>query len=490
MRGGLFARTAISLGLLLCVALLTLGYVLLEHADRQAMRERDELAAALARTLAEGSLDALVSHDYELLERWVRSVMPGDYYLYAYLARANGQVLSHTDPAQVGRYLEALGKLDHGSLRIRRQGQHPVREAIYPARIGKQHLANAVIGYRADTRPLYTRDAALRIVFVIGLFLALLLVATLFLLRRHTRPLARLTASITATSLGAASVQRPDPDLLRRRDEVGALAREYDRLLDRLEDSYARLQDEERRLREMVQERTRELKQANEELKTFSYSVSHDLRAPLRRIDGFCQELMESCADRLDSQDLDFIRRIRAGSLTMKTLIDELLQLASVSRSELTRQPVDLGELVAATIARLREQEPEREVELEIAGDQVVEGDPALLGIMMENLVGNAWKYSSGRAQTRIEFGSLEREGERVYFIRDHGAGFDMRHADKLFVPFQRLHRAEEFEGVGVGLATVQRIVHRHGGRIWAEAEPGKGASFYFTLSARAGMAG
>jgi PAS domain S-box-containing protein len=235
-------------------------------------------------------------------------------------------------------------------------------------------------------------------------------------------------------------------------------------------------------LEQRVRQRTAELAQALKELEAFSYSVSHDLRAPLRAIDGFSQALVGHGADRLDEQGRHYLDRIRAGARRMSELIDDLLLLARVSRSDLRRAPLDVGQLAASTAAELRRRDPGRDVELRIAEGMNATGDRRLLTIALENLIGNAWKFTSRLARARIEVGCEVQGGETVYFVRDDGAGFDMAYADKLFGAFQRLHEASEFEGTGIGLATAQRVIARHGGRIWAEGRPGQGATFFFTL--------
>jgi len=224
------------------------------------------------------------------------------------------------------------------------------------------------------------------------------------------------------------------------------------------------------------------LANTNRELESFSYSVSHDLRAPLRSISGFSQALVEDEADRLDERGHDYLQRIQAATLRMAQLIDDLLSLARVSRGELQRGEARLGEIARACAEVLQQTDPARAVEWVIPPDLRGDADPRLVKIVLENLLGNAWKFTRKRPAARIEVGVRE-NGQRTYFVRDNGAGFDMAHAEKLFAPFQRLHTAAEFEGTGVGLATVQRIIHRHGGRIWAEGIPGEGATFFFTLN-------
>jgi len=230
------------------------------------------------------------------------------------------------------------------------------------------------------------------------------------------------------------------------------------------------------------------LEASNRELESFSYSVSHDLRAPLRAIDGFSQALVEDYGDRLDGTALDYLSRIRRGAQRLGTLIDDLLQLSRVNRGELRREPVDLGQMAHSVMEELRAAEPHRKVALHLGTRMTAEGDPRLLRALVENLLGNAWKFTSKEEKAEIRFERLASD-PRVFYVADNGVGFDMRHANKLFGAFQRLHRASEFPGSGIGLATVQRIVHRHGGRVWAEAESGRGATFYFTLDSGAGGA-
>jgi len=231
-----------------------------------------------------------------------------------------------------------------------------------------------------------------------------------------------------------------------------------------------------------LQNRAGELEATNQELAAFSYSVSHDLRSPLRGIDGFSQALEEDYADKFDDTGRSHLARVRAAAQRMSGLIDDLLKLSKITRAELRRQPVDLSALARTVAAELHRREPARQVQWAIADGLAAEGDPSLLRVALDNLLGNAWKFAGKRPDARIEFGRGQRDGQTAFFVRDNGAGFDMAHAKKLFGAFQRLHTRAEFEGTGIGLATVQRIVHRHGGRVWAEGEVERGATFYFTL--------
>jgi PAS domain S-box-containing protein len=255
-------------------------------------------------------------------------------------------------------------------------------------------------------------------------------------------------------------------------------ALENERLLTQLRDHAANLE-------ERVAARTAELTAVNKELEAFSYSVSHDLRAPLRSVDGFSQALLDDFGDDLEGEAKDYLHRVRAAAQKMGQLIDDLLRLSRLTRREMVFEDFDLALAARSIEEELRDRYPGQEVELIVANDLAVTGDPDLLHIVMENLLGNAWKFTQHNEHARVVVGAADTSDGRVFFIRDNGAGFEMRYAEKLFGAFQRLHSADEFEGTGIGLATVKRIIVRHGGKIWAEAEVGKGATFNFTLGQR-----
>ena len=235
-------------------------------------------------------------------------------------------------------------------------------------------------------------------------------------------------------------------------------------------------------LEQRVQQRTIQLESANKELEAFAYSVSHDLRAPLRAMDGFSAALLSDYPDRLDEQGRHYLERIQEASRRMGQLINDLLKLSRVTRTDFNRQQVNLSLLAQQISANLQALEPQRAVECEIAPDLIVAGDASLLRIVMENLLNNAYKFTRPKEVAQIEVGVLKKDEETVYFVRDNGVGFDMEYVGKLFAPFQRLHSMQEFPGTGIGLVTVQRIVHRHGGRVWPESVINQGTTFYFTL--------
>ena len=477
----LFGRLALSLSVFITLAMLAMGYVLLSDAQRRHELEQQKRVQASARVLAEASDDALAARDYELLDRWVKSVMPTGDMAYAYLDRADGTILVHTDIDQVARQGSGLGELRAPLTRTVSYREKTVFEAVHPVWLGARHLANAHVAYYPGRLDFFATSDFTKLAVVLLLSLAGIILVTLFIVRHHMRPISELTVHVTGLSLEALRLKL-DPAILRRNDEVGALARAFDSMAHRLIGLFAELRREEQRLQETVEARTRALASSNRELEAFCHSVSHDLRAPLRTLDGFSEALLEDYGDRLDAQARDYLLRIRSGAERMSQLIDDLLRLSRISRHELHVEDLDLVPLAAEIVDELRAGEPQREVRLALPEALPVRGDQRLLRIMLENLLANAWKYTKPRNPAEIALGISEEGGETVYWVRDNGVGFDMAYADKLFGVFQRLHHQDEFPGTGVGLATVARIVERHGGRIWADAEKGMGAIFFFTL--------
>lgn len=241
---------------------------------------------------------------------------------------------------------------------------------------------------------------------------------------------------------------------------------------------------ERKRFEHALNEKNVELEAANKELEAFDYSIAHDLRAPLNRIEGFTAMLAQQYGERLDPRGQELLQRIAEAGRSMDQLVGDLLALSTVTRGTLGRRTVDMSALAHSIVTALRKSEPAREVRFDVPAGITVRADPGLLRVVLENLLGNAWKFTRLRSPAHIEMGCLDSGSERVFFVRDNGAGFDIANVRKLFKPFQRLHSGRDFEGTGIGLATVQRIVGRHGGRVWVEAAPDHGATFFFTMSA------
>jgi signal transduction histidine kinase len=303
-----------------------------------------------------------------------------------------------------------------------------------------------------------------------------------------TRPVRNLVHAATNVTKGKDYSIRVDEQGAR---EIQELVLAFNAMLDQISQREKERDNAERELKqhrdhleELVHERTAELETSNKELEAFSYSVSHDLRAPLRSIHGFCQMLAEDYAKQLDSDGLDYLMRVQNSAVNMGTLIEDLLQLARITRCDFNRQKLDISGLAEETVDKLKQQNPERDVKIKLEDNLYATGDEHLISIALDNLLGNSWKYTAKTSQPSIEFGSSHSSnGHDIYYVKDNGAGFDMKYADKIFMAFQRLHSKEDYPGTGVGLATVQRVIDRHGGKIWAESDIGKGTTIFFTLN-------
>ena len=312
--------------------------------------------------------------------------------------------------------------------------------------------------------------AAWIVIFLIAAILGAIVVIWIVFASRIVAPLSTLEQGIKTFGAGDLDY-RIDPQ---SNDEIGEIATTANEMARTLKETTVS--------RDELRKAHKELEAVNQELQAFSYSVSHDLRAPLRGMDGFSHALLEDYGDKLDAEGRDYLQRVRAASQRMAQLIDDLLKLSRVTRGKTEHRKIDLSKLAQAVAAELQERAPERQVTFDIAPGVTAEGDARMIRIALENLMGNAWKFTAKHDHATIEFGIANDGRQPAYFVRDDGAGFDMAYADKLFQPFQRLHSGAEFGGTGIGLATVARIVQRHGGRVWAESGVEQGTTVYFTL--------
>jgi signal transduction histidine kinase len=438
----------------------------------------------LARVVATRSASAVMSNDKEQASRNLEvlgvktsiisaCVTTQDGQVFAYFSRTPQQVLdSHQESDR------AKGCIYHQDFISRFSGDH--LDLLQPVlwkesqKIGELHI-------REDLSLLNKRFGVFSVVILL-----IVVLSSIVAIMLSSRIQSYVSTPILSLIDIADRITRQQDYTLRakkfRNDEMGKLVDTLNTMLDTLEEQNRALLGVKDNLEEQVEERTKELRNINRELEAFTYSVSHDLRSPLRSVEGFSTALLEDFGHKLDPAGLDYLQRIHAASLRMATLIDSLLYLSRVSRQDVAFQAVDLVPQADEIVARLREQYPARPVAFICPKTLLAYGDKTLLVILLENLLGNAWKYTAKVTLPQVELGVVDRKGEQVYFVRDNGAGFDMKFADKLFGPFQRLHRSEDFDGLGIGLATAARIIHRHSGEIWAESIVGAGAVIYFTL--------
>ena len=421
-----------------------------------------------ANTIALNAVPALRFDDPESANETLSALSADRNIIRAAISRPDGtSFASYTGTDSSGRRLEL---------------NHPI--VSEGEQLGTVHLAFSLDELYGDVAR-YTEIAA--VVLVLSVVVAML--AARGIQRSISRPVTSLADAARAVSQEQNYTVRVPPT--GTNDELGLLVDTFNEMLTRIQvreseveagnQRYERLTEE---LERRVQRRTAELEATNKELEAFTYSVSHDLRAPLRRIDGFAKLLVDEYSEELPDEARHYLGRVRDGARQMGMLVDDLLNLARLGRQDVRLQVAGLSSIVQRVTTSLQRDAEGRDIDWQIQPLPFVECDPALIEVVFTNLISNAMKYTRPRPHPVIQVGSIEHDGHPVIYVRDNGVGFSMKYADKLFGVFQRLHRAEDFEGTGVGLATVQRILHKHAGTIWAEAELDKGACFYFTLGA------
>jgi signal transduction histidine kinase len=434
--------------------------------------------SAQAQIIGSNSVTAITFNDPQAAENTLSALRSFPEILAAGIYAADGHVFARysPDPTQGAIAVATVRSSTDEVVESRSDEVFLVRPIIFQGKkIGAVYIRSSLT---ALSHRFWRYILIAAIVLLVSLIVALLISSVY----RHALvgPIVNLAQTAQSVSEEKNYSLRATP--VEDKTEIGLLIDAFNDMLKQIQVRDQALLRAQGELEQRVQQRTQQLVAANHELEAFSYSVSHDLRGPLQTMNGFVHMLATDYEAKLDDRAKDYLRQLRLSSRRMAELIEDLLNLSRVSTTGMQAERVDLSELAKTVASNLQSREPARQVEFVIANCPAVEGDSRLLQIVMENLLNNAWKYTSAHAQARIEFGCEKRAIGTVYFIRDDGAGFDARQADRLFKPFQRLHSEAEFPGTGIGLATVQRIVQRHGGRIWGESA-GHGATFYFALS-------
>lgn len=478
-------------------------------AIHSAMQARN---ASLVRSMALSSNQAIVGYDFSFLNALMKRVADGDGDIrFCLVVSKLGQIVAHSLPQQVGATpkdavdIEALSLIESDfagdtvsdfSVRFVSDSSNDLlaeesMQVVTPVFNGQElwgvlRCGISLVGLQAsiDARIEQWDEKMRQIrIFYISVAAAFILfgfLVALIFTQRLLRAVSQLDKGVKEVSAGDLNYRLSMDGLLC--SEFGSFATSFNRMTSNLEISHGQLDEYNRSLEKKVAERTIELERSNKELEAFNYSVSHDLRAPLRSIEGFSQALSEEYEDSIDEMGHDYLRRVRSAATRMGHLIDDMLRLSRLGRQEMEISDIDLSELANNVVEKLKGEETERQIHYQVESGLKVRGDQSLLAIALDNLIGNAWKYSSRVERAEIIFGKTVNKGMPCFYVKDNGAGFDMRYADKLFGAFQRLHKNSEFEGSGIGLATVARIIHRHGGSVWAESEVDKGATFYFEL--------
>ncbi len=472
----------IKIGLLVTAIMGGFVAVLLVLADRRTdealMKEHGHALAQTAEHIAEEIEQPLEGGALnDLRRRLLEQKARNDEIEYLFVTDGKGNVIAHTFPADVPPELRSAVALERGNNRafavLSKGNLFHMAVRIAKGADAELHVGTSEQHHHERVRFIHRQILATGSAVIVA-------AAVLGFAMGHW-----LTKPVREVIAGMEIIGRGNLDhriAVTGNDEAGMLARAFNEMADHRREAEDRIIQLNFELDERVQQRTAQLEAANREMEAFSYSVSHDLRAPLRGIDGFSKALLDDYGDKFDADGRDYLRRVRKASQRMGQLIDDILKLSRLTRGEMYLEQVDLSSLAREVVRTLQDANPERKVKAHIQEGIGGRGDRKMLRVVLENLIGNAWKYTSKQPLAWITFGMAPSQSGTACFVKDNGAGFDMAFSQKLFAPFQRLHAEKDFPGTGIGLATVQRIVHRHGGRIWAESEPGKGATFYFTL--------
>lgn len=462
---------ASTVGLLLVIGAVLVLYVQTALKERFAAQAQKR-GVAIAHSFARMATNPSLTEDLISLQLLSFDIINGEQDVeYLFIVNGHGSVVAHTFrnglPASLLRMNVPAAGESHSIQLVRtdRGDIYDIAVPILKGELGVAHLGLSNDSLMASVRQITWQATGLVVVVILLASCGAVGVATSL-----TKPIKHLMKGVEIVGSGNLH-HRVEAS---GSDEIRQLAISFNQMTEKLEATTVS--------RDEVENLNRQLTTTNRELEAFAYSVSHDLLAPLRHIEGFSTMLLEDQRDRLDNQGVHCLERIRAGVMRMEGLIEALLKLSRISRADMHSREVDLSRIARSVVEQLQEAEPGRTVNVTIADGMKAVGDEDLLRVVLFNLLGNAWKYSSTRDVSRIEFGYQEVDEWVVYYVRDNGVGFDMKYVDKLFGVFRRLVADTDFPGTGIGLATVLRIITRHGGEIWAEAEPDRGATFYFTL--------
>lgn len=436
----------------------------------QSYDESEDLIAnheeAILQLVSGISRSSLITEEYAELQPYITHLIANSEATRLYLADSDRTIVASSLTTDLGQTLTDLNNREQHQWKIREINNASGLLGILAIEFSDRKLTSAY----TEARDLGVTIALLGMIIIasVGILVGFLL----------TRRLEIITQTAKRLSKGDFSARTQ----IQGQDELGTLARTFDEMTVNLQEANNQIQQLNKDLEMRVHERTAELRSVNQELESFAYSVSHDLRTPLRAIDGYSHALGEDYGDRLDKEGKEYLDRVRKGAQRMGILIDDLLQLSRINRVELEKKEVDLRIVAEEVIEELKAGDPNKKVDIKIGHDLKVFGDPQLLRVLMDNLLGNAWKFT-GRESVASMIFDHDTKNPNVFYVRDNGVGFSKSNENKLFGAFERLHNISEFPGSGVGLATVKRIVNRHGGEVWAEAQEGEGATFFFTLT-------